>query len=563
MQDYKHKNKPLTGKVAADLILEFFDKQAAVPYRDIEEKVTEVHLSRGGLPQTSTIIGPTVRGLSRLKNNGKANNPTRGLWSIDSNGLKAELMVGDLKIELENFGVLKQAEFTLGDLTILCGKNNTGKTYATYALYGFLESWNTRIDFKVTDSQIQPLFTEGSIKIRLTEYVEKADRLLAQVSKRYVTQMLERRVFAATDGLFHNSKFRIKTGPIDVLNKEFERERRYTPRRVLIFSKKKGSDELIIRLVLEEDQEDQEEEDFNSFFIKTVINATIGTIIFSDYFPDAFISSAERTGASIFRRELDFARNRLLEQIGQGSQRISPRQLILDSYQTYPAPIEENVDFIRRLEDIAKRQSFIAKEHPEVLARFADIIGGRYVVTEGDQLSYIPKGANIALKMVESSSAVRSLLDIGFYLRHVAQKGDLLIVDEPELNLHPENQCRIARLFASLIKIGIKVFITTHSDYIVKELNTLIMLNHDKPHLKSIAKEYGYQDSELIRSDQVKVYMAQEKLMSLEKGRKKRKKGFTFVEAKVHHVLGIEASSFDETINRMNSIQEDIIWGAE
>ena len=28
-------------------------------------------------------------------------------------------------------------------------------------------------------------------------------------------------------------------------------------------------------------------------------------------------------------------------------------------------------------------------------------------------------------------------------------------------------------------------------------------------------------------------------------------------------VLGIEAPSFDETIDEMNSIQEDIIWGAE
>ena len=216
-------------------------------------------------------------------------------------------------------------------------------------------------------------------------------------------------------------------------------------------------------------------------------------------------------------------------------------------------------NFIRGLEDIAKRQSFIAKDHPEVLARFADIIGGVYTVTEGDQLSYTPEGANIALKMVESSSAVRSLLDIGFYLRHVAQKGDLLIVDEPELNLHPENQCRIARLFASLIKIGVKVFITTHSDYIVKELNTLIMLNHDKPHLKSIAEEYGYQDSELIRFDRVKVYMA----LPLENEQKRRAKGFTFVPAKIDRVLGIEASSFDETIDRMNRIQEDIIWGAE
>jgi predicted ATPase len=53
-------------------------------------------------------------------------------------------MVGDrsrntaMKIKIKNLGVLKQAEFTLGDLTIICGGNNTGKTYATYALFGFL-----------------------------------------------------------------------------------------------------------------------------------------------------------------------------------------------------------------------------------------------------------------------------------------------------------------------------------------------------------------------------------------------------------------------------------------
>ena len=42
-----------------------------------------------------------------------------------------------MKITLKNLGILKQAEFSLGDLTIICGENNTGKTYATYALYGF------------------------------------------------------------------------------------------------------------------------------------------------------------------------------------------------------------------------------------------------------------------------------------------------------------------------------------------------------------------------------------------------------------------------------------------
>ena len=66
---------------------------------------------------------------------------------------------------------------------------------------------------------------------------------------------------------------------------------------------------------------------------------------------------------------------------------------------------------------------------------------------------------------------------------------------------------------------------TTHSDYIVKELNTLIMLNHDKPHLKRVAEENGYQDSELIKADQVKVYIAEKALLPLEEGKKRRKRG--------------------------------------
>ena len=237
--------------------------------------------------------------------------------------------------------------------------------------------------------------------------------------------------------------------------------------------------------------------------------------------------------------------------------------LLFKAYQSYPLPIEDNVDFTRQLDDITKRKSFIAKEYPEVLEDFADIIGGEYAITQNDQLHYTPKGTRLKLTMVESSSAVRSLLDIGFYLHHIAQKGDLLMVDEPELNLHPENQLRIARLFARLVNLGVKVFITTHSDYIVKELNTLIMLNGDKPHLKRIAEENGYRDAELITANQVKVYMTQEALMPLEEGQKRRRKGHTLVEADIDPKFGIKADSFNKTIDKMNDIQEDIIWGAE
>ena len=462
-----------------------------------------------------------------------------------------------LKIHLKNLGILKHAEFSLGDLTLICGKNNTGKTYAAYALHGFLQLWRGLIDFDVSDDQTQHLLTDGGIKIRLGRYAEKSNQFLAEACKRYTGQLDT--VLAAAEGRFLNSEFQVQTGAIDIRDKEFKREMGIVSDRLLTCSKEKGSEELTMSLLVEKEFGRKIDPDF----ARSAINFIIGYAIFSDSFPDPFASSVERTGVAIFRRELHFARNRLLEEIGRADQKTDPQELLFKAYQPYPLPIEENVAFIRQLEDVAKKESFLAKEHPEVLDGFTDIIGGEYTIAQGGRLYYTPKGTREKLTMVESSSAVRSLLDLGFYLRHEAQKGELLMVDEPELNLHPANQRRIARLFARLVNLGVKVFITTHSDYIVKELNTLIMLNHDKPHLKRIAEENDYRQSELIRSDQVKVYMAQEGLVPLEAGQKRRRRGLTLVEADVDPVLGIEAPSFDDTINEMNSIQSDIVWGAE
>ena len=166
------------------------------------------------------------------------------------------------------------------------------------------------------------------------------------------------------------------------------------------------------------------------------------------------------------------------------------------------------------------------------------------------------------LPAVHEEVELRSLLDIGFYLHHVARPNDLLMVDEPELNLHPENQRKIARLFARLVNLGIKVFITTHSDYIIKELNTLIMLSQQGKTVERIRKKEKYQEEELLRSEQIRVYMAQKKPLLLE-GNKRKVPVLTLVPADIDPELGIEAESFDNTIDEMNRIQEALLFAGE
>lgn len=462
-----------------------------------------------------------------------------------------------LTVRLKNIGILKQAEFSLWDLTVICGENNTGKTYAAYALYGFLQSWRHFIRFRIDDTQVQRLLTERLLKIDLGQYANTRDQMLAKACKTY-TEYLHN-IFAAPEGAFQQSEFNVQLSAINLLDKTFTREIGIFQNRLFKYSMSKGTEELTVTL----DMETGGERKSNPDIAKEVINFIIANTLFSDSLLEPFISSSERTGGAIFQKELNFARDRRLEDMRRANPKTEPRELLFKAYPNYPWPIRDNVNFTDHLEGIAKRKSFIAKEHSEILEDFSDIIGGEYAITQNDQLYYIPKGTRLKLTMDRSSSAVRSFLDMGFYLRCIVEKGNLLMVDEPELSLHPENQRRIARLFARLANLGIKVFITTHSDYIVKELNTLIMLNHDKPHLKRIAKENGYQEGELINADQVKLYVAEEALMPLEEGQKRRRRGHTLVPANIHPRFGIEVPSFDKTIDEMNRIQRDIVWGAK
>ena len=464
-----------------------------------------------------------------------------------------------IKISLENLGILKKADFSLGDLTIICGKNNTGKTYATYALFGFLLGWKNFLGVKISDQTTEALFKDGVTRIDVTSCAREAGAILKQGCEDYTEQLS--RIFASKADRFKETTFQVKIDqePVSaVVDRPLVRRIRFGEDALLSLSKAEGEKELVISLLLGEGKSGPP-----VHIITEMISDHIIELIFDKFFPRPFIASAERTGAAIFRKELNFARNRLLEEMSRADRDIDPMELLFKSYQDYPFPVRANVDFIRRLEDVAKEDNFLVKNHHCILNDFADIIGGEYIAGSDDTIYFKPARQRLKLTMEESSSAVRSLLDIGFYLRHVAQEGDLLMVDEPELNLHPENQRRIARLFARLMNVGIRVFVTTHSDYIVKELNTLIMLNHDKPHLKKIAEVNGYRDDELIKSDQVKVYMAKRDLMPLEARYKRRRRGHTLVPAKIDPVFGIEASSFDETINEMNRIQADIVWGAE
>jgi len=459
-----------------------------------------------------------------------------------------------MKISLKNLGVLQEAELELGDLTVICGRNNTGKTYATYALFGFLTLWKEILPLKISDQSMDQLFNEGAIRLNIEEYVQKAELILAKGCTEYVKRLGW--VFASDNEKFERTEFKVSLCNSGNLRNVNRFERKMSAQNAEIFSiiKEQASQETVITFLIE-----KEKIKIPRVVLTDAINEALKEIIFGHVFPNPFIASSERTGAAIFRRDLNFSRNRMMDEVAKVDKNINPMGLLLKVYTDYALPVKINVEFTRQLETIFKRKSYLAEKHPRILDDFADILGGEYQITKNNELYFLPKAKNIKLTMDESSSAARSLLDIGFYLKHSAQSGDLLMVDEPELNLHPENQRRLARLFARLLKANIKVFITTHSDYIIKELNTLIMLNRGGPHLEAIIKQYKYNPEDTLDPGKVRVYIAGEVSMRKQDNARKSR-CLTLTRAKVTPDYGIEAPSFDDQIIEMNQMQEDLFF---
>lgn len=466
-----------------------------------------------------------------------------------------------MKVIFENLGAAEFGEIELANLTIICGENNTGKTYITYLIYNLLSSWRQLVDIDL-EAELMQLLQEGTIKIDLQiKLIDKWDEICEKTLKKFLNNFPE--MLASNSGLFDKLDLKINL-PLDIQwkEREFKNEFRGEKGNLLVaMTKAAGSTELELAAPKSEESISRSMLPLGSF-----IEDRLFSMVLEDTIPNVFIASTERTGATTFRKQLNMATGNLIDLLSQvhkdGEKSITPNKIFETIYgkQEYALPVRHNVRFINQLPDSNAEFGELHKANQNLLQKFEGIVGGTYVTNKEGITYFQPKGTYLKLGLGEVSSSVRSLLILWYWLKYFAKKGDMLILDEPELNLHPSNQRRLARFLVALVNHGLKVFITTHSDYIVKEFNTLIMLNQELPSFDSIREKYPeYALDDKLSADKVALYMTREELLMRTGGRRKTRTK-TLKKALISPTLGIEAESFDETIDEMNAIQEAIYY---
>jgi len=449
-----------------------------------------------------------------------------------------------LEVKFDNLGNIKKAHIKLNKLTIFAGENNSGKTYLNYLLYALLDKKFRFRNSLVFQDMLKNAKDNGVVKIDINSFInENYDKLKNNYEHNFEKGL--DRFFSAKEGTF--AKFKIQL----IADKELIKDN---------LLKDNFSHELSIGKNQKNICEISKEKE-NNFISVVVIDSTLPNDLYLDFINEVFfkiffsakndntfILPAERTGLNLFYQELNSTRNALINSLQKN--KTNPIEVLKSMMvSSYPQPIADYIEFLNNTTLLKKQKSLLSDLN---LKMHHNILKGTYNIDKDGAISFLPykkyfNGSEFQKKIElhMSSSTVKTFFSLEFYIEYMAKEEDFLIIDEPELNLHPDNQRNIAKLIAQIVNRGVNVIISTHSDYIVRELNNLIMLNEDFESKVALMEKYGYENSELLSVENVNAYL-------INNG--------TVESMEINSCEGIIAKTFDNVVNKLNSSSDEIYY---
>ena len=421
----------------------------------------------------------------------------------------------DIHIDVQNFGPIEKAEIDLRPLTVFVGESNTGKTYLAaliYALHQYFEG-------------ISQLPWTGFV----TSYFDLFYHLLhhsSQTRQEEIEQeMLEGLEKLNTPGrpfkfsdlpqqmrTLSESKLTDQEGFTDELKRCFDLE---SVSKLIRFTGSKANEMKVLLSVREDDQTcwDFEARD-----------AGAGPAITGHINPDLTILEANRRAE--FRQIFDV---RLLShallsrrgQIGDAYYLPAARSGIMQSHGVIASALIKRAtrigsdrfevpafsgmiaDFLAQIARYKERNRSSSEINRVAEQLEAELLEGKIRVERLTSVAYPeflyrPDQAKEALRMSHSAAMVSELAPLVLFLRGIVRKGDLLIIEEPESHLHPGAQTKIAQTLARLIRAGVRVLITTHSNWLLQQIGNLIREGELQKHGEPTTESADYLKAEEV-----------------------------------------------------------------
>lgn len=206
-------------------------------------------------------------------------------------------------------------------------------------------------------------------------------------------------------------------------------------------------------------------------------------------------------------------------------------------------------DFLERI--VAMRPGADNDGNAVVVAELErDLLGGRIEVRPNPvgypEFTYRPDApGSPEIPLAQTSATVSGLAPLALYLHGPVRPGDLLIIEEPEAHLHPEKQVALARLLARMIRSGIRLVITTHSDWLLEQVANLVRLAALPEDRKADLRDAEF----ALRAEEVGVWLFREK---------KRPRGSTVEEIDVDPESGLYPTDYGDVAEALYNQNAEI-----
>lgn len=433
-------------------------------------------------------------------------------------------------LHVREFGKIEKADVEVAPMTIFLGDNNSGKSYLMTLIYGLL---NLHIYFQkyVFQEDSQEYKECALIVEKMVDHWNTDYRLQKDEIQRF--EQLFNRIMEENMSFFLKNLFN-KDMEIGQLQVEFSTENEYIFE-VLYDSElqiycKANKKELMSGFSWGENIGDKK--GWTKFFIAYILES----LIKKDYInrgnnPTIYFPTA-RTGYLLTYKTL----------AGNAVQEKFSADVKSENYLTKP-----NVDFLSALSRISvQNQSTRYKAVVNFIEKH--VIGGQLKVSDlpAKDIMYVPEGQSKMLPMYVTSGVVTEMTPLLLFLQY--KDVAAMLMEEPEISLHPQLQIEIARTLIRLVNSGMPVFVTTHSDIIIQHMNNMIKLSETAEKEKLLEK-LDYEETDLLCRENIKVYQ-----FEVQKNHK------TLVECLPCGEYGFEAMTFYNTLKKLNE-QIDLIEG--
>lgn len=391
-----------------------------------------------------------------------------------------------MRLKLENIGIIETADVEINGLTLIAGNNDSGKSTigkVVYALTKSFEDFEKNYEREMSiklDMYLRHFYILFRKSIDLGKYPEV---LKFMDEFRYYRRIDNKKLFE----LIENNENLLSGIDMDDENKT---------EIIKMFNEIK---------ILYQEKETRNSKIINS--IRTIFKSEFSNQITNIFENEGRIEVCEGENKII---NLTIKDNKI---IGGKSSSIIDEIFPFDSSVFIETPLvlaykadlkRSNIYHVRDLlfklmkPNLNKVRTELNTRQTEL--NISEIVGGEvYFDEETDQFSFMKTVGhkNVQINIANSASGIKSfgILQI---LENAEEfnKNLLLIIDEPEVHLHPGWQVEYAKILIKLVENGVKVLVTSHSPYLIEAIN-----KHSKK--SKIGKDVKFYLSELQNNGNV------------------------------------------------------------